>query len=184
MTAPDLPSSLVEQMKECGVDVTTWDTATYDKLRAEMQAGTATIVRRTGLPDGHQIAVGRPGIYAKVLGAKHVLYPKGFADHQGCQCPTAFVPTIKEDKSEYEHSIRFVRDHFGIEAVPGAAFNFPPGAWPAIEVQEEIEYPIPFSYEAWPVSIELTSEQYDPAKEMVSQIDGTVYVWVKRPPRD
>lgn len=186
MTAPDLHPSLVKAMKEHGVDVTTWDPEVYDRLKKEMSEPGTSIVHLSEPRDGDaKIGVKRRGGYVKILGAeKHVLYPKGFIEHQGCHCPTSFVMDNGKHKSEYDYAIFFVRDHFGITAEPGAAFNFPPGTWPDIKVQEVIEYPIPFTYEAWPVSVELSSGQFDPTKELISKIDGSRWVWAERPPKN
>lgn len=182
MTAPDLQPSLVAQMKEYGVDVTTWDPKVYNRLKQEMTEPGTSITFLSEPRDGHQLGIQRLGMYVKVLGQQHVLYPKGFTDHEDCACPTAFVLLQRRGhKTEYDYATNFILRHFGIKAVKGAACNFPPGIWPDIKVQEQIEYPIPFTYHAWPVSVELEPDQFDPSETLVSQVDGSEWVWVKRP---
>jgi len=185
MTTPDLQPSLVDSMKEHGVDVTTWNPAIYDQLKLEMsQTGTSIVALSQPRDDGAKIGVRRRGIYVKVLGwGSHVLYPKGFKSQEGCKSPAAFVMEGKDDKDVCDHAKRFMRDHFGIRPEPGLVCNFPPGIWPDISVQEAVEYPIPFAYEAWPVSVELRSEQFDPTQKLVSKVDGSEWVWIKRPPK-
>ena len=185
MTAPDLQPSLVDDMKTHGVDVAAWNPEVYDRLKQEMaEPGTSIVHLRTPRDDGAKVGIQRRGAYVKVLGwGSHVLYPKGFAEHNGCDSPTAFVMDSRDDKQIYDHAKRFVRDHFGIEADPGLVYNWPPGIWPDIRVQEKIEYPIPFTYEAWPVSVELRPGQFDPTRELTSKVDGSVWVWIERPPK-
>lgn len=183
MNAFDLQPSLVEDMKAHGVDLTTWDPETYDRFTQEMsEPGTSIVYLRQARDDGIKICVQRRGVYVKVLGwGSHVLYPKGFDEHQGCKSPTSFVMDSQDDKKVYDNAKRFVHDHFGIKPDPGLVCNWPPGLWPDIHVQEKTEYPIPFTYEAWPVSVELLPEQFDPTQELTSKIDGSVWVWVQRP---
>lgn len=184
MTVPDLLPSLIESMKASGVDVTTWSTKVYDRLKLEMsEPGTSIVQLQQPRCDGMKIGIQRRGAYVKVLGNLHVLYPENFTEHQGCESPTSFVMDHKNDKDIYDHATRFVHENFGIKVDPGLVYNWPPGFWPDIKIQETIEYPIPFTYEAWPVSAELLSDQFDPSQEMVSQIDGSKWHWVKRPPK-
>lgn len=182
MTTPNLKASLVAEMKSHGVDVTTWDPEVYDRLKREMSEPGTSIVHLRKAWDDARIGVQRRGVYVKVLGwGSHVLYPKGFIKHKGCECPTTFVMDRKGNKQVYDHATRFVREQFGIEPDPGLVYNWPPGIWPDIKVQETIAYPIPFTYEAWPVSVELRPEQFDPIQELVSQVNGSKWVWIKRP---
>jgi hypothetical protein len=184
MTATDLPTSLIEEMKSAGVDVTTWDPEVYNRLKQEMKETGTSIVYLREPTDNAKFGIRRHGVYVKVLGwGSHVLYPKDFTEHEGCLCPTIFILTRRTDKSGYEVASNFVRNHFGIEPDPGLVCNFPPGIWPDIKVQESIEYPIPFTYEAWPHTVELRPGQFDPTEVLVSKIDDSEWVWVSRPPK-
>jgi hypothetical protein len=185
MSTPDLKPSLVEDMRNQGIDVTSWKPEIYDRLKLEMsRPGTSIVYLGQPRDDGAKIGVQRRGVYVKVLGGgSHVLYPKEFKDHKGCQSPTTFVLDSVNDKQVYDHAKRFVRDHFGIEPDPGLVYNWPPGIWPDIRIQEMVEYPIPFTYEAWPVSVELRTEQFDPAQLLASKVDGSEWAWVQRPPK-
>lgn len=184
MTAPDLQPSLVEQMKEHGVDITAWDQAIYERLKQEMNVPGTSIISLQQPQDGQKLGIQRRGVYVKVLGTgTHVLYPKNLKEHEGCLCPTAFIMFNGSDEDVYAPAKRFLRDHFDLAADPGLVYSWPLGIWPDIKVQERIEYPIPFTYEAWPVSVELTADQFDSSEVLISKIDGSEWVWIHRPPK-
>ncbi len=172
-------------MQEAGVDVTSWDPDIYEGLKEDLaKRGTSLVRLREPREDGVQVGLQRTGAYVKILGSgTHVLYPEGFEDHKDCTCPSIFIASTENHRTLHDHAIQFANDHFGITAHPGLVYNWPPGIWPDIEIQEEwkAEYPIPLIYSAWPVTLELTPGNFDPENPLVSRVDGSKWVWVKCP---